>query len=220
MRKLVVPAVSTLVMLVVLVSLGVWQLERRAWKHDLVAHIEAAESLPAIPMPAEPDNFAKVRLDGVLRTDLQARYGAELRGETLGAQLVMPLLPPGGVPVLVDLGWVPNTMRDGFVLPQGGVEGFVRPAEHAGTFSGTDDPAQRLFYTLDPAPIGAALGLARVAPFTLVAIGDAPRGRYPDPAHALPRPSDNHLQYALTWFGFAITLLIIFVVYARKALRP
>jgi surfeit locus 1 family protein len=64
------------------------------------------------------------------------------------------------------------------------------------------------------------LGEPNVAPFILVAIGPAaPRGPFPDPAQRLPRPPDNHLQYAVTWFGFAITLLIIFVLYARKALR-
>jgi surfeit locus 1 family protein len=58
-----------------------------------------------------------------------------------------------------------------------------------------------------------------VAPFVLVAVGTAPKGVYPDPVSTLPRPADNHLQYALTWFGFAITLLIIFGLYARKSLR-
>jgi len=42
----------------------------------------------------------------------------------------------------------------------------------------------------------------------------------PEPAHALPRPVDNHLSYALTWFGLAATLLVIFILYARKVLRP
>ena len=72
--------------------------------------------------------------------------------------------------------------------------------------------------TLDPAAIGAALGLASVAPFTLVALGPAPtppRAR----RSALPRPPNDHLSYALTWFGLAACLLVVFVVYVRKALR-
>ncbi len=98
----------------------------------------------------------------------------------------------------------------------GVVEGYVHPAERAGSFSATDDVAGRHFYTLDPQVIGAALGLGRVAPFTLVAMG-APA--IPDPARHLPRPPNNHLSYAVTWFGFAITLLVIFAVYARKVVR-
>ena len=219
LRTLLVPALSTVVMLALLLTLGFWQLQRRDWKQDLLAQIDAAERAPAVPMPISPDPFAKVRLQGRLRTDLHALYGAEVRGDVLGAQLIMPLEREAAVPVLVDLGWVPNDDMSRLRLPVGGVDGFVRPAEHAGLFSGTDSPAKRLFYTLDPGPIGASLGLERVAPFTLVAIGDVPRGVFPEPAHALPRPPDNHLQYALTWFGFAVTLSVIFVLYARKALR-
>lgn len=214
--RLLVPAISTAVMLAVLIGLGVWQLQRREWKHALIAQIEAAETAPAIPLPADPTPFAKVRITGHLRTELHALYGAEGRHNILGAQLIMPMERDGQDPVLVDLGWVPNDDMSKLTLPQGAVEGFVRPAEHAGTFSAPDSPAKRLFYTLDPAPIGAALGLAKVAPFSLIAIGPSRPGIYPDPAQALPRPADNHLQYAFTWFGFALTLLIIFVLYVRK----
>lgn len=219
MCRLLVPAVSTAVMLAILIGLGVWQLQRREWKHALVARIEAAETAPAVPLPAVPDPFEKVRVVGRLRTDLHALYGAEVRGDVLGGQLIMPLERVGADPVLVDLGWVPNDDLSKMTLPQGAVDGFVRPPEHAGVFSGTDSPAKRLFYTLDPGPIGAALGLSRVAPFTLVAIGRPIPGVYPDPAVALPRPADNHLQYAITWFGFAVTLLVIFLLYAKKALK-
>jgi surfeit locus 1 family protein len=218
MRRLLVPAISTVVMLAVLLGLGFWQLERRAWKADLLARIDQAERLPAIPMPAAPEPFAKVSLQGRLRTDLQALYGAEVRVDTLGAHLIMPLEADGSYPVLVDLGWVPMQRRNALVLPSGPIEGFVRPAEHAGTFSAPDNPEKRLFYTLDPAPIAAAFGLPRVAPFVLVAVGQVPTGVFPDPVRTLPRPPDNHLQYALTWFGFALTLLIIFSLYARRAL--
>lgn len=219
MRRLLVPAISTVIMLVVLVGLGVWQLQRRAWKHDLLARIDAAEHLPAVPMPELPDSFAKVHLAGRLRTDLQARYGAELRGDTLGAQLIVPLERDGAAPVLVDLGWLPNDRISHLAFPKDSVDGFIRPPEHAGTFSGTDDPGQHLFYTLDPAVIGASLGYSKVAPFTLVAMGAVPTGVYPVPATEMPRPVDNHLQYAFTWFGFALTLLVIFTLYARKLLR-
>jgi len=52
-----------------------------------------------------------------------------------------------------------------------------------------------------------------------VAMGPAPIGESPEPARHLPRPPNNHLQYAITWYGFAVTLLIIFFLYARKVPR-
>ena len=65
--------------------------------------------------------------------------------------------------------------------------------------------------------IGALVGLPRVAPYTLVVVG--PAGA-PDPVRSLPRPPNNHLSYAITWYGLAVSLLVIFVLYARKVLRP
>ena len=207
-------------MLVILLGLGTWQMQRRSWKAGLLAQIDAAEQAPAIALPADPVDFAKVRLEGRLQTASIVRYGAEVRDGALGAHIIVPMLRDGADPVLVDLGWAPNQPREALVFPAGPIDGFIRPAEHAATFSAKDDPAQRLFYTLDPTPIGAALGLPRVAPFTLVAMGPAVFGVFPQPVESLPRPPDNHLQYAITWYGFAATLLIIFALYVRKNRRP
>ncbi len=219
MRKLLVPLISTAVMLVILISLGVWQLHRREWKTALLAQIDAAESQPAIPMPAQPGPFQKVRLEGHFRTDLEALYAFEVRNETPGAHLIVPLERAGQPTVLVDLGFVPDSTARPIAVSTDAVEGFIRPAEQAGSFAGTDNPAQQHFYTLDPQKIAASLGLAQVEPYTLVALGPVVKGQIPEPAHAMPRPPNDHLNYALTWFGFAITLLVIFILYARKALR-
>ena len=218
--RLRLPAISTLVMLVILISLGVWQLQRRAWKAGILSQIDAAEHLPAIPMPDAPSPFQKVRLEGSLRTDLQASYAFEVRDNAgPGTQLIVPLERPGQQTVLVDLGFLPDSAPHPFQLENHAVEGFIRPAEQAGMFAGTDDPAHRHFYTLDPAVIGAALGETNVAPYTLIALAPRSPGQIPEPAHAFPRPPNDHLNYALTWFGFAVTLTVVFVLYARKAMR-
>ncbi len=80
--------------------------------------------------------------------------------------------------------------------------GYVRDPDRAGLFRRPTTSRRRRFYTLDPAAIGRALGLREVAPFTLIAMG--PAGGVPDPAQTLPRPPNNHLDYALTWFGLAL----------------
>ena len=221
-RRLLVPGLSTLIMLMILVALGTWQMQRLHWKTELLAQIAAAELAPAIPLPAAPAPFTKVRITGRLRGDLTALYGAEVRdsrqGPQLGAQLIAPLERPGAEPVLVDLGWVPSERLQPMPLPDGTitVEGYVRPGDQPGAFSATDDAAARRFFTLDPQAIGAALGLRKVAPFTLVAIGPTPPGGYPDPARHLPRPPNNHLQYAITWYSLAVVLLVIFVAHTCK----
>ncbi len=213
------PGISTVVMLAVLISLGFWQLQRRAWKADLLSRIDAAEQHPAIALPDRPEPFAKVRVTGTLRPDLAARYGAEVRGTTLGQHVIVPLERQGLAPILVDLGWAQGGTLT-LAETSGWIDGYVRPPEHGGLFAAPDNPQKRLFYTLDPEKIGAALGLPRVAPFTLVAVGPSIQGRFPDPVQTLPRPPNNHLQYAITWFGFAVTLLVIFALWTRKTLSP
>ena len=209
-------------MFATLIGLGVWQLQRLTWKTELLAAIDHAEASPAIPLVGEPPQFAKVRVTGHLRPGPVARYGADVRnlpgGPMFGTQVIVPLDRPGADPILVDRGWVPA----GQPVPAGAdaIEGYIRTPDKPGPFSANDDPAKLQFYTLNPAAIAAAMGLPRVAPFTLVALGTVEPGVFPQPATALPRPPNDHLNYALTWFGLAFSLVVVCVVYTSKALRP
>ncbi len=218
MRRLFWPALTTAAMLAVTIGLGVWQLQRLQWKTALLAAIDHGEAAPPVPLPADPAPFTKVRVSGHMRDDLTAYYGVDVRttaaGPTIGAQLVTPLERPGADPVLVDRGWLPQGAPVPPSPDPADIVGYVRPPEPAGLFSPKADPATRRFYALDPASIAAALGLRRVAPFTVVALG--PAGALPEPAHALPRPPNSHLQYAITWFGLAAALVGVFIVYVRK----
>jgi surfeit locus 1 family protein len=178
----------------------------------------------AIPLPADPQPFTKVQVTGELREDLAAFYGAQVRdtlaGAQLGTQLIVPLQREPDATILVDLGWVPNKRLQPLGLTEGDVtlEGYIRPSEQPGLFSVSDDRASRQFFTLNTSTIGAALGLHDVAPFVLVAMGQAPTQGYPDPAQHLPRPPNNHLSYAITWFGLAAGLVLIFGLWTREVL--
>jgi len=210
-------------MLALAMGLGVWQVQRLAWKTALLADIDRGEAAPAIPLPADPRPFTKVRVEGILRQDLAALYGIEVRttqaGPVLGAFLVNPLERPGSDPIIVDRGWVPTDAPRDTSPVAAAIEGYIRPPEQPVRFGAADDLAARRFYALDPVAIGASLGLRQVAPYTLVALGSVPPGTYPEPAQALPRPANNHFIYALTWFGLAGALLAVFGVYARKLLK-
>jgi surfeit locus 1 family protein len=222
LRHLLGPGLMTLIMLAVLLGLGTWQVQRLHWKRGVLAQIERAEAAPPVPLSGEPDPYTKVEVTGHLRDDLSATYGADVRdtraGPVLGTQLIEPLERANGHPLLVDRGWIPDKLPHTAAPSEGEVtlQGYVHPGDKPGLFSATDSPATRQFYTLDPSVIGQALGLSRVAPFVLIAMGPAPPAGYPDPARHLPRPPNNHLSYAITWYGLAVALVVIFVVWARK----
>jgi surfeit locus 1 family protein len=220
MRRILIAGFVALPVLALLVFLGTWQLGRLHWKTALLADLAAAEAAPAAPLRDPPLPFTKVAVTGRFDHAREALLGLEVRSAVLGARLVTPLLRDGAAPVLVDRGWVPAESRGPIARPEGvvTVEGYVRPGDRAGLFAARDDPASRRFFTLDPAAIGAALGLPAVAPYAVVALG-GPAGTPPDPARSLPRPPNNHLGYVITWYGLALALVAVFLAWALRTGR-
>ena len=233
MPRRVWPAVvAAIPVLVILLGLGTWQVGRLRWKTALLADIAAAEAGPPrsldAPPGAAPPEFAKLAVAGRFLHDHEALLGLEVRGATLGGRLLTPFAtsPGGGAPrtILVDRGWVPVDRPTASVThPEGEVRvtGYVVLPEARDRFAARDDTAGRRFYTLDPAAIGAGLGLPAVEPYLLVALREpgAPNGALPDPARVLPRPRNSHLGYAITWYGLAASLvgvLIAWIVARRR----
>ena len=217
-RSIAGAALATAIALAILVALGIWQLHRLAWKQALLAQIDAAETAPPQALTAAtPPLFTRVTASGRLAASPTALYGVDVQGEHLGAQLIERLDRDHAPPLIVVLGWVPtDTGTPASVAGPATVTGYIRLPERPNWLSAADDPAARRFYTLDPRTIGAALAAPDAAPFILVALGKPGAPGQPVPAEALPRPVNNHLNYALTWFGLAAALAGVFVVWARK----
>lgn len=214
-RALVLVAAATLAC-AGFAALGVWQVQRLAWKRALVTRVEA--HLRAAPVDAPgPDRWGTLTRDAdeYLRVRVRGRYvpDAVTRVRALTAlgsghwQLV-PMRTDGGDVVLVNRGFVPPEVAAPPV-PAGEVEvvGLLRLSEPGGAFLQHNDPASGRWTSRDVPAIGAARGLAleRLAPFFVDAAAD-PR----DP-QAWPRGGltvlqfpNNHLVYAITWFALAL----------------
>jgi len=225
--RLRAPGVSAFICFWLLIGLGVWQLQRLKWKEGILAQIHLAEISPPIAVPAHPNRFQKVIVSGVWVPGKAVLYGDEVHDGPVtpveGGELIQPLREASGRVVLVDLGWVPEQAPAPVAEPAGvaHVVGYIHKSEAPGWFAGADDRGKKLYYTLDAAKIGADMGFSDVAPFTLVAMGKMPPvgSALPQPAQHLPQPPNNHYQYALTWFGFAIVLVFEFYFFARKRLE-
>lgn len=239
-QKLMLPALLTVVGVGVLCTLGSWQLQRMAEKRVFIERLEAQAGGPPSPMPASAE---WPQLDAA-KLDLQrvAARGSYLDNGLAGVRTTIAAGPPGsrqlsgfgrwvfqgfrledGAVILVNRGFVPEE-RYAQIAPASGpatIAGFLRAPEGRNSFTPADLPGQREFYTRDPAGIAASLGLPP-APFYLEAErqGDGmtpPAGV--DVKELIARIPDNHLQYALTWFGLALTLLGVFGVFAWQARR-
>jgi surfeit locus 1 family protein len=240
-RSLVLPALASLVALAILLGLGTWQLQRRAWKEGLIAQIQArayGEPGPIIPEAewsdwrAEGDEFRKVRVTGTFLHPLEAPvYGLAPGGQpgmpTQGYYLITPLKLAGGAIVMVNRGFVPTELKNPAARPgsqPGGevvVTGLVRAPEPRNAFTPADDPARNLWFARDPQAIGRFHKLDRVAPFLIDADASPQPGGWPRGGQTPLNLPNNHLQYAVTWFGIALTLIGVFAAFAwRRVTDP
>lgn len=209
---------GTLVVLAVgFAALGAWQLERRAWKLDLIAQVEAR--IHAAPRPLDSwsgvgarDAYQRVRLRGVFRHDRETLVQA-LTERGAGWWVLTPLQTPAGV-VLVNRGFVPPERRDPAARRTGApagettVTGLVRLSEPGGGFLRTNDPAANRWFSRDVAAIARARGVGPAAPFFVDADATPNPGGYPVGGLTVVAFRNAHLAYALTWFALAALSLL------------
>lgn len=238
-RSLIAPAMASLAALAILIPLGVWQLERKTWKEGLVAAIESRAFGPPAEVAAESawpawkasaDEYRRIRVSGTFLHDKEvAVHGlAEERpGRPLqGFYIFTPLRRDDGSVVMVNRGFVPTPLRDpsrrAAAQPEGpiSVTGLIRGPEERGWFVPANDPGRDEWFVRGIAEMAAARGVGRSAPFYVDADASPNPGDWPRGGQTRIELPNNHLQYALTWFGLAATLVGVFAAFAMRRLRP
>ncbi|HRY04404.1 MAG TPA: SURF1 family protein [Beijerinckiaceae bacterium] len=233
-KGLIGPAITAAVCFAILVSLGVWQLQRLAWKEALIARINTRIHQSPEPLPPRAQ-WAGLQADDYDYRHVRAK-GHYLPGELLifrgsspieadrnigpGYQVMTPFAVEGGGTLIVNRGFAPLAWKDQPALrtapPSGEVEisGLMREPEDRNAFTPADEPAKNLFYTRDPAAMAAALKLQNPAPFALDLDADPASKGWPHGGATELNIPNNHLSYAWTWFGLAATLVGVFGVWA------
>jgi surfeit locus 1 family protein len=235
-RGLVIPVT---IAFAVLIGLGTWQLQRKTWKEGLIAALTAQLAAPPIPLPAASSwsNLDVSRLQ-YHRVTFTAQFDnakealvyaapSAFRPDVFGPDVSNPgywVLTPAhladGSVVIVNRGFVPEGRQDPKSREQGEIAGPItivgalRWPDTRHWFTPNDEPAQNLWFTADPPAIAAAKGLGPVAPFYVEQESPAPPGGLPHPGKLVVTLPDNHLQYALTWFGLALVLVVMFISWA------
>ena len=199
------------------IALGVWQVQRLAWKQALIEAVETriTATPSAAPGPvawagitAERDAYRRVTITGTFLHDREALVQAVT--DLGGGYWVLTPLQGNRFTVLVNRGFVPSDKRSsasreaGLVSGPATVTGLLRISEPEGGFLRSNDPTADRWYSRDVAAITAARGLTQVAPYFIDADATANPGGYPVGGLTVVRFSDNHLVYALTWFALAI----------------
>ncbi|PZQ96710.1 MAG: Surfeit locus 1 family protein [Cereibacter sphaeroides] len=212
-----------------LTALGVWQLERRVWKLDLIARVNTRLTAAATPTPGpadwhsisrENDEYRRVTVSGRFRHEQETAVQAvtELGG---GYWILTPFETPSFT-VLINRGFVPPdrldpaTRADGQPSGDVSIEGLLRLSEPGGGFLRSNDPQAGRWYSRDVTAIADAQGLGQVAPYFIDA-GDAENpGGYPLGGLTVIQFRNSHLTYALIWFSLAAGLVIATVIAVRR----
>jgi len=236
----------TLLMVAAFVGLGIWQLQRRVEKHALIAALDERLAAAPVALPA-PSQWSALTPghDEFRRVEFTATYaplpdamvyssGSAVRDDVSGpgTWAFLPARLAGGEIVVVNAGFVPNTMQDRdyqdrvvgrlVTAAPAKLSGYLRFPESAGALTPAENPAKRLWFTRDHLAMAQALrwsAAGQVAPFYIDLETPMPESGLPKPGPLTVHLKDDHLQYAITWFALAGAVIIAFGVWMRGQRR-
>ena len=216
----------TAIALAILIGLGFWQVQRLHWKEGLLARIHALQAAPPQPLAVvlrQVSAGADVDYTRVSADCPDIETGAFVKlwsvpDERSGFRIIAAcrLAAPPYASILVDRGFMVQDDAAKLAPGQGArliapITGVLRKGDKANFFTPPNQPAQNLWYSRDVPAMAHALGVSAPAPVFLMLESPAPKGFGPPPA---PLPTDipnNHLQYAVTWFGLAAALAGVYL---------
>lgn len=228
------PGMLTLIGIVILISLGNWQMKRKAWKADLKSVVEAR-------LASEPISFGELKRRAAARRDIryqpvkvqgmfdhsqERHYFLPLNGK-VGWHIITPFNTKSGDVVFVDRGFVPDKFKgqssrmDGLAAGEVTLVGLARIGEGRGFFTPNNDVAQNKWYGRDLPELYDSLTprVSNILPFMLDARDVAQVGQWPLAGVTKVTFKDPHLGYALTWYGLSLTLIGVFLVFAYYRVR-
>jgi surfeit locus 1 family protein len=211
-----------------LIALGVWQLDRLQWKLGLIAEMNAHLNAPAVSLDrmlqlTRPDGteYRHVALTGRFdNADEAYVYATDDNGAPV-YHLIVPFSLDDGRVVLVDRGIIPLPLKNPATRRAGVLDGeqrvvgvWVTPGL-PGLFTPQPDLKQRVWYVRDVDGIARAFHLTLAAPVVVEADPTPVPGGWPKGGQTVVVLRNDHLQYAITWFLLAASLVVVYFAYHR-----
>jgi surfeit locus 1 family protein len=228
------PTVVSIPAFIVLLGLGIWQVQRLHWKEQLIAERTARTTAAPITLPkagrglsaGELDDldFRRATVQGEFRHDREMYLAARTMEGSVGYQIVTPLQLGDGTVALVNRGWVPDTRKDpakrtvGQVAGTITVDGVIRVPGAQHWLQPDNEPARNIWFWSDLPAMAAHAGIPpeKLVPVFLEA-GPAPNpGGLPIGGQTHVNLPNDHLQYAITWFALAAAVVIAFLAWWRR----
>ncbi len=225
------PGLLTIVGLAILISLGIWQLQRKAWKEALIATLEVQLKAPPVPLPPASEwtalnrdnsEFRRVAFQADSSGPAKSAYlytgASALRADVkqAGYFVFSPARLPEGQTVVVNRGYVPAANKIEAGPATGEIVGYLRWPEAPGWFVTEHDASGETWFVRDPVAMARERGWGSVAPFYIDQEAPVPAGGFPKPGPLTVKLKNDHLGYAITWFGLAASLLAVFLAWAFR----
>ncbi len=224
-----IPTIFTIAAVIILCGLGSWQVQRLLWKNNLIAQIDERVKLPPVKLNLDNIDLDKLKYRKVIVTgnflhekEIHLFTGArEMRGDP-GYNIFTPLVQNNGAAILIDRGWVPAKLKERETRPESllagkiSITGMLHSGERQAMFTPPNDPARNLWFWIDM-PIIAGFTGKEMQNVYVRALADASNNDIlPIPGETKINLRNDHLEYAIIWYSFAIILLVIYSIYVRS----
>jgi surfeit locus 1 family protein len=220
------PTLVSLPILVLSLGLGLWQMERREWKRDILDRIAANQAAPPMTLdqllngPPLRHEYGRVKISGTFEHGREFFLAARSLKNKVGLQVIVPFRTDDGRVVLFDRGWVPDraAATSAGAQPSGRVEltGLVRRSQIRARFAPENVPEKNVWFQAD-VPLMRKLAGAPPDPkldaFFLEADATPNPGGVPVGGQTRLEIPNDHLQYAITWFLIALALAGVYLAY-------
>ena len=222
------PTLITVPCVIILLALTVWQINRYSWKINLIDTINSQLAEAPVPLPSgdivpEEWQYRRVKLTGSFDHSKEIHLFAHADPGRPGFQIITPFVRPAeGDVVLVNRGWVPEDKKEPSSRPQGQITGEItvtgvvrKPWGKAWSFMPESNAESNVWLYGELGEMADHLKM-KVAPvFVELDASDVPGGLPIGGQTRISLPN-NHIQYAFTWFGLAIAMVVIFILYGLK----
>lgn len=226
LRPALWPTLISLPILVLSLGLGLWQMERREWKSDILDRITTNQAAP--PMTLDQllsgtplrHEYGRVKVTGTFEHGHEFFLAARSLKNKVGLQVIVPFKTDDGRVVLFDRGWVPdrNAATQAAAQPAGKVEvtGIVRRSQIRARFAPENVPDKNVWFQADVPLMRKMAGAApdpKLDTFFLEADATPNPGGVPVGGQTRLEIPNDHLQYAITWFLLALALIGVYLAY-------
>ena len=212
------------------VGLGTWQVQRLAWKTDLIAEIEDAKTnapltardLPTTDTEWKAKNFWPVKLTGTWNNEIEYHLAPRYYNSKLGYHVVQPLVLADKRTVLVNRGWIPADYKEierrprSIGVGRATVTGMIRYGSERNPFTPENQKEKNVWFGRDVQAMADFYELKNVLPAMVDAVGEQDVSTLPIPSDGAIRLRNDHATYVFTWYAIALGILVIFILAHRK----